>query len=391
VLKIVIRLIALLGIMGAALPAVAQNYIEGQHYWFEAAVFPGIAPKDHPRGPGKAKGVVMWNDGYSTDRAAPEKVPPLMQALAEAGWDVFNLQRHSVLFMGRGDTVSSEIASSLILFGIDSLKARGYRQVILSGQSRGAYASILAGSYKTDVLGIVPLAPAGFGDYTRSSDWMQNDLAIRVMWEKYAGSPIRVAAGFFSGDDWFETKRPNVRGPYAEKRLTELGVANFIVSEPPHTGMSTHFGGTSWQFGRRYGPCLDQFFETGKRPACEDADPATAATFGIRPAPADGSDGYTGVWQGTWWNGRFIALTVRPPENGIYKVAYQLGRGVNGDKVESTEMSFTEKDGMLVRDQNVEFRLQLNGDGTLAVSRIDRNKRSEESEKPNRFVRVTAR
>ncbi len=82
---------------------------------------------------------------------------------------------------------------------------------------------------------------------------------------------------------------------------------------------------------------------------------------------------------------------MRPPENGIYKVAYQLGHGVNGDKVESTELSFTEKGGMLVRDHTVEFRLQLNGDGTLAVSRIERNKRSEESEKPSRFVRATPR
>ena len=387
----VFRALVLAALLVTAWPAAGQTYTEGQHYWFEAAVFPGNAPKGHPYGPAKAKGVVIWNDGYSTDRGAPEKVPPLMQALAEAGWDVFNLRRHSVLFMGRDNTVSSEIAASLILFGIDTLKARGYQRVALSGQSRGAYASILAGAYKAEVTGIMPLSPAGFGDYTRASDWIQNDLAIRAMWEKYAGSPIRVAAGFFSGDDWYETKRPNVRGPYAEKRLTELGVANFIISEPPHVGMSTHFGGTSWQFGRRYGPCVDRFFDTGKRPACDDADPATAATFGIRPAPVDSRDGYAGLWQGTWWNGRFIVLSVRPPENGIYKVAYQLGHGVNGDKVESTELSFTEKGGMLVRDHTVEFRLQLNGDGTLAVSRIERNKRSEESEKPSRFVRATPR
>jgi hypothetical protein len=74
--------------IAAAQPAAAQHqYVEGQHYWFKPATFPGTAAPSPQQGPRKAKGAVIWNDGYSPDKPPAEKVAPVAQVFAEAGWD----------------------------------------------------------------------------------------------------------------------------------------------------------------------------------------------------------------------------------------------------------------------------------------------------------------
>lgn len=349
--------------------AAAQMYVEGTHFWFDPAVFPGSkAPKDHPRGPEKARGLVIWNDGYDPAVAAPLKTPPIVQYFAEAGWDAMNLRRHTA--------VMGDQTVNLILSGIEQAKAKGYQRILLFGQSRGAYASIQTGTYKPDILGILPLAPAGFGDYGRSNQWRQNHTAIRDLWESYKGSGIRVAAGFFTGDDWFETKEPGVRGPYATKRLTELGVANFIINEPAHPWMQGHGGGYTWQFARRFGPCLDHFFETGEQPACDDDDPRTPQIFGIKTLARPETNGpLSGLWQGTWQlSGRFAALAVEDNPQGRSGAVYSLGKGANGDVPEATWLPLLRQRDELVREANIEFRLSLLPDGRLKLRRIDKAK-----------------
>jgi hypothetical protein len=358
----------LLSLTVTALPAAAQPFIEGTHYWFGPALFPGKKePKDHPRGPALARGLVIWNGGYDSSRMALEKVPPIVQYFAEAGWDTFNLRRHTSVM---GDKVPV-----LILDVVARAKATGYKRILLFGQSRGAFASIQVGSYKADIHGILPLAPAGFGDYGRSSDWRQNDFYIRSLWDSYKGSRIHVAAGFFTGDDWYETKHPHVRGPYATRRLTELGVPNFIISQPDYPGMSTHSGGTGWEFARRYGPCLDLFFETGKAPPCEDADPATSETFKLPavPLPVIGGTGFTGIWQGTSSTGRYVRLIIPPMTEGRSEAFYQTGRGVDLDRPGSTKWGLVARDGRLIREADgFEFRIAADGSDKLQVTYVNR-------------------
>ncbi len=350
----------------AAGAARAQNFVEGQHYWLEPVASPGAPPGERLRGADRAKGAVIWNDGYDPERNPSEAVPPIVRYFADAGWDAFNLARHTVL--------STDRISPLILLAIDRVKAKGYRRIVLIGHSAGAFAGIQAGSYRPDITGILSLAPAGFGDYGRGRDWRQNDFMLRKMWDSYEGSPLRVAAGFFNGDDWYETKEPHLRGPYAKRRLSELGVANFIIDQPDYPGMSTHFGGVGPEFARRFAPCLEHFLDTGERPACEDGDPRTAALFGIAPPPAPAADdaGFAGRWQGTIATGRFVVLTI-PPSDGSRKVAatYQTGRGVDGEGPETTRWSLLSRDGMLVREGKFEFRLRLTEASVLKITYAD--------------------
>lgn len=348
-------------------PVLAQNFVADRDYWFNPAVFPGRTDlSKHPYGPAKAKGLVIWNHGYSPDKLAPEKVPPVMQYFAEAGWDSYHLQRHPIIGVGKGKAVAGathDLTTPLILHMLEQPAVRAYSRILLMGQSRGAFATIQTGSLKPKIHGILPLSPAGFGDAGKSAEWRQNDTYIRELWEGYKNSGILVAAGFFSGDDWFETQQPNVRGPYAEKRLTELGVANFIINQPAYHDMQGHGGGQSWEFARRFGPCLQQFFETGQKPSCGEADRNTATTFRIRLPKLPAQDGYSGLWQGTWTNGRFAAAVIEPAENGSFKGVYRTGLGVNGDRPDDNNWILLRDGDRLVRtrtsENNAGIRLSL--------------------------------
>lgn len=348
-------------------PAGAQPFIEGTHFWLEPAVFPGkTILQAHPQGPAKAKGVVIWNDGYSGDKIAPGKVPPIVQYFAEAGWDAYNLRRHSEFYAQR--------IALVMMVGVEKIKEKGYQRIVLMGQSGGAWGSIELGTYRTDILGILPLAPAGYGDYSHDGRWRQNDFEMRIKWDAYKGSAIRVAAGFFTDDDWYETKQPNIRGPFARQRLTELGIPNFIISQPDYPGMSTHFGGVGWEFARRYGPCLEIFFDTGKAPTCDDADPATAAVFKLPvvDVPSKRVRGFTGLWQGTIATGRLVRLIVPPVTEGRVDAYYQTGLGVDLDKQETNKWPLALRDGKLVREAGkFEFRLASDGDDRLRITYIN--------------------
>jgi len=377
--------IVLCGLLICIQSASAQNFVEGQHYWLEPAVFLGSTPpKDHPRGPQKAKGVVLWNDGYSGG-IAWDKVPHIVQYFAEQGWDAYNLRRHSAFY--------SQKISPLVLLGIEKLKAMGYSRIVLMGQSAGAYASIEVGSYRAEITGLLALAPAGFGNSSCCSEWRQNDSYIRTFWDKYKDSKLRVAAGFFANDEWYEIKHPQVRGPYAEKRLIENGIPNFIVSEPKYAGMATHFGGLGWQFARRYGPCLEIFFDTGRRPSCEDTVPGTAATFNIRPIqiPLANGDGYTGQWQGTLTAGNFVVLTLPPLTNGAVLGTYQIGTGLDVDKPGTAVWTLLPQDGRLAaKDKDYEIRVYPERDGKLKLTYIANANPTEERDYAL-LTRVTAR
>jgi hypothetical protein len=359
----------------AAAAAVAQDFIEDRDYWMKPAVFPGRSDlSHHPMGPQKAKGLVIWNHGYNPDKMAPEKVPPVMQYFAETGWDAYHLQRHSLIGIGRGRRYvggSNDLTTPLILHVLERAEIKAYARIVLMGQSRGAYAVINIGSFRPKVTGILPLAPAAFGDAGKSNDWRQNDFYIRELWETFKDSGIRVAAGFFTDDDWFERQQPHVRGPYARKRLTELGVANFIVNQPDYYDMQGHGGGQSWEFARRFGPCLEYFFDTGKSPSCVEHDATTAAIYRIRLPSLPSPDGFTGLWQGTWKNGRFYSLVLQPDAGGKYKGSYHAGLGVNGDKPETTTWSLVKDGNALVRERthqnNAHFRLSLQEPDRLQV------------------------
>src|SRR5438045_9224730 len=108
-------------------------------------------------GPAKAKGAVVWSHGRSINSEDSESpTPAYLTALREDGWDVMRFDR-----MSHGDTLSD--STKRLVEYTAQLKHDGYKQVILSGQSFGAFLSLMAADSSSDVDGVIATGPAGYG------------------------------------------------------------------------------------------------------------------------------------------------------------------------------------------------------------------------------------
>ena len=89
-------------------------------------------------GPKKAKGVVVWSHGRSiTTEDSQSPTPAYLQTLRDDGWDVMRFDR-----LSRGDTLTD--STRRLVEHTASLKKKGYKQVVLAGQSFGAFLALMA-------------------------------------------------------------------------------------------------------------------------------------------------------------------------------------------------------------------------------------------------------
>ena len=89
-------------------------------------------------GPAKAKGVVVWSHGRSINAEDSQSpTPAYLQALRDDGWDVMRFDR-----LSRGDTLTD--STKRLVDHAAALKQKGYKQVILAGQSFGAFLALMA-------------------------------------------------------------------------------------------------------------------------------------------------------------------------------------------------------------------------------------------------------
>jgi pimeloyl-ACP methyl ester carboxylesterase len=201
-----------------------------------------------PKGPAKAQGVVIYSHGRSLtseDSASPS--PAYLKFLAKTGWDAFRFNRPSsedTLEDGAGDLARRAAR----------LKAQGYRRVIVTGQSFGAFLSILAAQQTKAIDGIVATAPAAFGSYFDSYDsWQRNATELYVDLARLHHTRILLA--FFHGDDY----DPGGRGVRARAILN--GSGNFAVILDQPRDLVGHLAAASPQFVQRYGACLAHFLD----------------------------------------------------------------------------------------------------------------------------------
>jgi|GEM_PF-4268648 len=359
-----------------AAPVQAQALTEGIHYEFKPSQFLGHDKKVELIGPEKAKGLVIWTHGRGDDDPG-DKAPTLALYFAKRGWDVYTLYRY------RGHDTNTS-GYQMLALAIEKAKALGYQRIVPMGESAGAYASLEAVRNRTDIFAIVALAPAGFGSAKgkgANSGWRQNDSAMRPMWEKTAGTTSRIVAAYFAGDEFFESEQPNVRGPWLQQTLTQLGVANYVIDQPAHPMLTGHNAGATYAFGMRYGPCVYIFIETGVAPPCEDNDPAALATFSIVAPPrlsilpGASAAPQLGLWFGATPEGRMRALAVESIDDKVAKVKFILGHGV--DPADPTGGAITQSltltvgsNALSYETQQVKYDFRLQKDGQLLVERI---------------------
>jgi pimeloyl-ACP methyl ester carboxylesterase len=247
----------------------------------EATAATSIAPAyaDHaPRGPERARGVVIYSHGRSLTGEDSKSPPPAyLKDLAKSGWDVLRFNRPR-----REDTL---LASSADLAGrAAELRSKGYKRVILTGQSFGAFLSIMAAAKTTAVDGVIATSPAAFGSYLDSFDtWRMNASQLFVALAQLHHARILLA--FFHGDDY----DPGGRAEEAGTVLARNDDFAVIIDQPP--GLVGHLAAATSKFAKGYGSCLDKFAEgLGLEGDCDNSQiirPTSGRPHQVAATPAD--------------------------------------------------------------------------------------------------------
>jgi dienelactone hydrolase len=210
-------------------------------------------------GPERAKGAVIWSHGRSvTSEDSLSPTPDYVAILRAAGWDAYRFNR-----MRDGDTLQA--SSKALADQVSQLKARGYRRVVLAGQSFGAFLSLIAADENQDVHAVIATAPAAYGSFSEFYDtWQQNATRLYPLLEKIRAA--RVMLFFFHGDDF----DPGGRGARSEEILAAHSVDHLVIDQPAN--LTSHWAASSSLFVRRFGGCIRDFIDgpAANSASCEE-------------------------------------------------------------------------------------------------------------------------
>jgi pimeloyl-ACP methyl ester carboxylesterase len=108
-------------------------------------------------GASRAQGAVIWSHGRSLQKeCSMVPTPDYISAFSAAGWDTFRLNRPSII-----DNLSD--SATTLAQEAEGLKHRGYRRVVLAGQSFGGFISLIAAGRSDAVDAVIATAPAAYG------------------------------------------------------------------------------------------------------------------------------------------------------------------------------------------------------------------------------------
>jgi pimeloyl-ACP methyl ester carboxylesterase len=205
------------------------------------------------RGPQQAAGLIVWSHGYMSGVDSTHNAPQGEVAdFTIGGYDLYRFDREYIR-----DWAAD---AGTFVDAIRQARAMGYRRIVLAGQSAGAWVSLAATARGAAVDGVISIAAAHHGvvskmtDVTRArSDWQKMVRAIRP-------GP-RILLVNFARDEY------DVGGRMDDARaaFAAAGVDAVIIADPP--GFTGHGAGTSNAFPRKYGTCIHDFIERGRREA----------------------------------------------------------------------------------------------------------------------------
>lgn len=228
------------------------------------------APLMFPHGPAAAAGVVVWSHGYggsAVDRR-DSPAPGVLALLNDAGWDILRFDRDPA-----EDTLPD--ALSTLLRGLPMLQEAGYRRIVLAGQSRGGWQSVMAAAGRPDLVhAALAFAPAAHGEAERPNNL---PAAVEDFRRLLAGLPPdgpRLAIALFERDPF--DPDPEARARLVEERAAARQAPTVVLFPPlPVEG---HNGAADWRFTRAQGPCLLTLVQA----------PEAAVARGVRRAPCGG-------------------------------------------------------------------------------------------------------
>jgi hypothetical protein len=200
-------------------------------------------------GPEQARGVLVFAHGRSAGGADSRGGQPhsWTRHFNNAGYDVWRFDRHP-------RTDEPLRAAGWLRDDLTELRRRGYRHIVMAGQSRGGWNSLMA----LDTPGLVDVAiafAAGAHGETGSQNHQRALDDLRAITAAAAGAPRARLAVMVFRDDPFDPE------PDARARIfRELGArsAAFLFIDRPEQPTG-HGGGGTTAFNDRFGPCLLRF------------------------------------------------------------------------------------------------------------------------------------
>jgi pimeloyl-ACP methyl ester carboxylesterase len=173
------------------------------------------------RGPQQAKGVVVWSHGRSINSEDYQSPTPIyLKSLREDGWDVMRFDR-----LARNDSLGE--STKHLVDHVAELKHRGYKRVLLAGQSFGAFLSLMAADASPQVDAVIATAPAAFGSFDDFYDsWRMNATRLYPLLQQV--KKARVMVFYFHGDDF----DPGGRGDRSRAILASRGIGYAVVDQP---------------------------------------------------------------------------------------------------------------------------------------------------------------
>ena len=186
----------------------------------------------------RAEGAVIWSHGRSLQKeCALAPTPEYIGVFRAAGWDTFRLNRSRI-------TDTQPAGGAALADAAEALKQRGYRRVVLAGQSFAA---------RSDAVdAVIGTAPAAYGSaQSNPGGFAQNATGLYDLLG--AVRRARVALFFFEGDVF----DPGGRGAMADQILAAHGLTHVVVDRP--AGLLTHWAAAGPAFATQYASCLVAF------------------------------------------------------------------------------------------------------------------------------------
>ncbi len=206
-------------------------------------------------GPEQARGVLVFAHGRAPGSADSRGGQPQgwTRRFNNAGYDVWRFDRHP-------NTDEAERADGWLRGDLAELRRRGYRHIVMAGQSRGGWNTLMTLGAPGLVDVAIAIAPAAHGQTGSANHARQLDDLRRIV-DAAAAREARVAIATFRNDPF--DAEPDARAEQFRLLGTKVGALLFL--DRPD-GLEGHSVGAGIPFNDRFGPCLLRFATSATAP-----------------------------------------------------------------------------------------------------------------------------
>lgn len=309
------------------------------------------------KGPDAALGLVIWNHGVSGNREQGMSPPPaFLRRLAAAGWDIVRIKRDALQESNWTTGGLRHVARTIE--EAESARAKGYKRIVLAGQSYGG-AITLEAARRTSVYAIIPSAPGTGVALNQIGSAAQDSQGTRQLYESLAEGKFERAVPILPFADEFALSDPD-RGKRAREILTGRAIA-FLPMDDAGSQLAGHGASSSALMDFAYGACVAAFLDPDRKvkpgaaacgrdglPRADDVLPETAALKPMRMEAGTWWHPYEGIWIGAWSNPILVSVTIERGADGKPEFVYLWGQEKRA-KLRTTYRAPATLDGNLVR------------------------------------------